>query len=154
MTVPWTTTYIRGMTESPTLSPAGFIALLQRLHPDLIRQGQRGTCFHVYRLLAEVFPGAEAYYDQQHVITKIGERFYDITGEVTPTPEYARMKDNPESYNRAHLWEAGVVGSDVAEMLASELVDVLVPLEFREEAMPKFATLIRPFLLRNLRFTH
>jgi hypothetical protein len=31
-----------------------------------------------------VFPEAECWYDTDHVCTKIDDKFYDITGEVTP----------------------------------------------------------------------
>lgn len=41
-----------------------------------------GSCYHFYLILKEVFPDAEAYYDEDHVITKIDGKFYDITGEV------------------------------------------------------------------------
>lgn len=42
-----------------------------------------GSCYHFYLILKEVFPDAEAYYDNYHVVTKIGDKFYDITGEIT-----------------------------------------------------------------------
>lgn len=41
-----------------------------------------GSCYQFYLVLKSVIPDAEAYYDGDHVITKIRERFYDITGEV------------------------------------------------------------------------
>ena len=41
-----------------------------------------GSCYHFYLILKEVFPEAEAYYDADHVITKIDGKFYDITGEI------------------------------------------------------------------------
>jgi hypothetical protein len=41
-----------------------------------------GSCYQFYLILKSIIPNAEAYYDSDHVITKIGERFYDITGEV------------------------------------------------------------------------
>lgn len=41
-----------------------------------------GSCYHFYLILKEVFPDAEPYYDNDHFITKIGDHFYDITGEV------------------------------------------------------------------------
>ncbi len=40
----------------------------------------RGSCFQFYRILKLVFPEAEAYYDMNHVITKIGVHYYDING--------------------------------------------------------------------------
>lgn len=41
-----------------------------------------GSCYHFYLILKEVFPDAEPWYDEDHVVTKIGDHFYDITGEV------------------------------------------------------------------------
>ena len=41
-----------------------------------------GSCYHFYLILKEVFPEAEIYFDENHVITKIENKFYDITGEV------------------------------------------------------------------------
>ena len=41
-----------------------------------------GSCYHFYLILKNVFPDAKAYYDQDHIITEIEGKFYDITGEV------------------------------------------------------------------------
>lgn len=41
-----------------------------------------GSCYHFYLILKQVFPEAKAYYDADHIITKIGDKFYDITGEI------------------------------------------------------------------------
>jgi hypothetical protein len=41
-----------------------------------------GSCYHFYLILKQVFPQAQAYYDDTHIITKIDDKFYDITGEV------------------------------------------------------------------------
>ena len=41
-----------------------------------------GSCYHFYLILKEVFPDAEPYYDNDHIVTKIDGKFYDITGEV------------------------------------------------------------------------
>lgn len=41
-----------------------------------------GSCYHFYLILKEVFPDAEPWYDNEHIVTKIGDKFYDITGEV------------------------------------------------------------------------
>jgi len=41
-----------------------------------------GSCYHFYLILKEVFTTAEPYFDEDHVITKIDDKFYDITGEV------------------------------------------------------------------------
>ena len=41
-----------------------------------------GSCYHFYLILKEVFPDAEPYFDEDHIVTKIEGKFYDITGEV------------------------------------------------------------------------
>jgi hypothetical protein len=40
-----------------------------------------GNCYQFYEILKNVFPDSVAYYDGNHVWTKIDNRFYDITGE-------------------------------------------------------------------------
>ena len=42
-----------------------------------------GSCYHFYLILKEVFPKAECWYDLDHVVTKIDDRYYDITGELS-----------------------------------------------------------------------
>ncbi len=42
----------------------------------------RGSCYQFYKILKVVFPNAVAYYDSNHVITRICNKYYDITGEV------------------------------------------------------------------------
>lgn len=41
-----------------------------------------GSCYHFYLILKEVFHNAEPWYDNEHIVTKIDNKFYDITGEV------------------------------------------------------------------------
>lgn len=43
-----------------------------------------GGCYQFYRFLKTVYPKAEPYLsqDKQHIVTKIGSSFYDITGRV------------------------------------------------------------------------
>lgn len=41
-----------------------------------------GSCYQFYLILKSIVPEAQAYYDSSHVITRIGDKFYDITGEV------------------------------------------------------------------------
>ena len=43
-----------------------------------------GSCYHFYLILKEVFPQAECWYDQDHVLTKIDGKYYDIVGESYP----------------------------------------------------------------------
>lgn len=59
-----------------------FISTVRDSHPTMVSIFTHGSCLYFYRILKSVFPQAEAYYDMDHVITKIGDRYYDITGEV------------------------------------------------------------------------
>jgi hypothetical protein len=52
-----------------------------------------GGCykFHLWlqeRLSNAYWVNSEGYYNSDHVITKVGERYYDINGEVTDTEGY------------------------------------------------------------------
>jgi len=43
----------------------------------------RGSCCNLYFILKTVFPKAKAYFNIEHIITKIDGKYYDITGEVS-----------------------------------------------------------------------
>jgi hypothetical protein len=55
-----------------------------------------GSCYHFYLILKTVNPDAKAYSDDNHVITRIFGRFYDITGEVE------RGNHIPVDYHYSH----------------------------------------------------
>lgn len=62
-----------------------FIKIVRRAHPAMPQIYQSGSCWQFYELLNNRFPGeCDPYYEVGHIITKIGDRFYDITGEVFP----------------------------------------------------------------------
>ena len=42
----------------------------------------QGSCFHFCNMLAFLYPEGEAYHDCNHAIFRLGDRYYDITGEV------------------------------------------------------------------------
>lgn len=44
--------------------------------------------------LKEIFPDAEAYENGDHVITKIGDKFWDIKGEVARTQGFKLCEQN------------------------------------------------------------
>jgi hypothetical protein len=53
----------------------------------------RGSCLHFYKILKQVFPDAECWYDQDHILTRIDNRFYDITGQVSIFMDYEKIKE-------------------------------------------------------------
>ncbi len=54
-----------------------------------------GSCYHFYLILKEVFSEAEPFYDGDHIVTKIDNRFYDITGEVGNWPSSTKYEKMP-----------------------------------------------------------
>lgn len=60
-------------------------AIISRIRDSFIGSQQvytEGSCYHFYLILKEIYRGAEAYYDGDHIVTKIDDKFYDITGEI------------------------------------------------------------------------
>jgi len=58
------------------------IEAVQALDGEARKRFTQGECYAFHEWLKTVIPSAVAYYDNDHVISKIGTRFYDITGEV------------------------------------------------------------------------
>lgn len=53
-----------------------------------------GGCFHLYLLLKKLCPEAEPWYNRDHIVTKIGKKFYDITGVVNNKDnKYIKFKE-------------------------------------------------------------
>lgn len=64
------------------LSPEFFIQTIRESFKGSEIVYTQGSCYKFYKILKQVFPEAKAYYNSDHVLTEIGGRFYDITGEV------------------------------------------------------------------------
>lgn len=65
-------------------TPESFISKIRDSFVGSQQVYTEGSCYHFYLILKEVFPEAESWYDQDHILTKIDSKFYDITGEVYP----------------------------------------------------------------------
>lgn len=60
-----------------------FITLIRESCPSRqIHIFRNGACYQFFKILKSVYPQAVAYYNQDHVITEIDGKYYDITGEV------------------------------------------------------------------------
>ena len=55
-----------------------------------------GNCYQFYKILKSVFKDAEAYYDSNHVWTKIDGKFYDIRGEKFLGDRSLRLVESPD----------------------------------------------------------
>lgn len=67
------------------------LTLLKELRESYPSMGDiflNGSCLNLYFILLSHYPSAECYFDMNHVITKIDDKFYDITGEVTDVEGY------------------------------------------------------------------
>ncbi len=72
---------------------------------------KNGSCYQFYKILKTVFPEAKAYYNVDHCITKISNKYYDITGEVEYTNHllvdkyYDHKKLNKLKF-KVEVWDA------------------------------------------------
>jgi len=70
------------------VSVLDFIEAIRKSREDNEIAYTNGGCYQFYKILKSVFPEAEPYYNSDHVITKIGNNFYDISGVVTDVSEH------------------------------------------------------------------
>jgi len=54
----------------------------------------KGSCFNFYLILKQMYPQALAYYNEDHVITFIDGKYYDITGEIKDITGYSKTVTN------------------------------------------------------------
>lgn len=82
-----------------------FVRSVRESFPDAVEVYTNGSCYRFYEILKNVYPTAVPYYNivAGHVISKIGSRYYDITGEVSPEG-YFPMKNEPNIFNSARGW--------------------------------------------------
>ena len=83
-----------------------FIDLLREGIPNAESLFLYGGCYKLYKILKFVFDDAVAYYDGNHVITKIGDKFWDIRGEVKPSERHLPV--DGKIYTHEELIESGL----------------------------------------------
>lgn len=99
--------------------------VIRRSFHDSVLVYRYGGCYGFYLVLKHFFPTAIAYYDDKHkdhILTKIGDRFYDITGEVD-CKEVCRKRPYWEEPIRLTAadhehWEDCMYGQRLEDMLA------------------------------------
>ena len=57
-----------------------FLQELRNSHPEQVEIFTRGSCLNLFCMLRVICPEAKCYYNENHVITKIGDHYYDIKG--------------------------------------------------------------------------
>lgn len=71
------------------------IRSIRESFPQAAHVYTHGGCYRFFLILKQVYPEADAYYDSNHVITRIGDRYYDITGEVQPKRHHTLLSEDP-----------------------------------------------------------
>lgn len=59
-----------------------YISTIRDGHPMMVRIFSNGSCLNFHLILKKVYPEAIPYSNIDHIISKIDDRYYDITGEV------------------------------------------------------------------------
>lgn len=54
-----------------------------------------GSCYHFYLILKQVFPQTQPHYDEDHVVSEIDGKYYDITGEIRGDLNLAKYERVP-----------------------------------------------------------
>lgn len=84
------------------------INLIRESHPEAKKAFREGSCYILSRILCIAFPHAETYYDikNSHVVTKIWDGFYDITGRLkTDGKDFIPIESEPSIYEQAKTWK-------------------------------------------------
>ena len=84
-----------------------FISALRDAHQDMEVLFLEGQCYALFRILRQVWPSAECWYDtsEGHVYTKIGRCYYDIRGRHTRVGSSCKLLDY-KSGVPPHRWGA------------------------------------------------
>lgn len=59
-----------------------FISLIRNSHSKMTDIFTQGSCGDFYKILREVYPESIPYYNSNHMITRIDDKYYDITGQI------------------------------------------------------------------------
>lgn len=61
------------------------ISNIRNSHSEMVNIFSYGSCMNFFVILKSIFPEAVAYDNIHHVITRIDDKYYDITGQVMRT---------------------------------------------------------------------
>lgn len=97
-----------------------FIRVVRQGYPDSGIVYTHGACYGFYQILKHLNKKAVAYMtdDHQHIVTKLGDRYYDIDGEfINGDGELARpvIKLTPRLHDN---WECCSSGQRLEHMLS------------------------------------
>ena len=62
-----------------------FIRTIRESHPDIEYIYMNGSCLNFHFILKSVYPESIPYFNINHIVTRIDDKYYDITGVVDIT---------------------------------------------------------------------
>lgn len=88
------------------------IAAIRNSFNDAVKVYTEGSCFQFYLIIKSICPYAEPWYDSivGHVYAKVGDKFYDINGQLKDEEligDLWDLRDEPNIYKRAGEWKYG-----------------------------------------------
>lgn len=69
------------------------ITEIRNSHSEMSNIFSKGSCLNFHIILKAIFSNAQAFYNSDHIITKIGIKYYDINGEVLNIENYIPFED-------------------------------------------------------------
>lgn len=79
--------------DSKSLRILRLISELRGSHPNMEYLFLNGACMNLFYILRTIYQEAEPWYNMSHIITKIDDSFYDITGKILDVSEYRPFVD-------------------------------------------------------------
>lgn len=79
-----------------------FIQALQHLPDSVVWMFRHGGCYAFYQLVHQLFPQAEALYDGDHVLVRVGDTVFDAVGLREPNERHDLI--DPLVAERAVTW--------------------------------------------------
>jgi len=111
---------------------------------------QNGSCYKFFTILKMIFKEVEPYYNNRHVVSKIGDNFYDITGKVTG--EFVPYAQNISlENNKFDLFDVGIECANCGDYNFHH--DVFIHKEYKE-ALDKTAIVSKSDLYGNITYVN
>jgi hypothetical protein len=89
------------------LSILNTIYLIRNSHPEMVNIFTNGGCMNFFLILRSIYPQATPWYDNNHVITEIDGKFFDIKGQVLKTDRFDKL---------VNYWTTDRVSRKISEM--------------------------------------
>lgn len=96
------------MNVNTHLTPLAIIYVIRESFYGSEHVYTQGSCYQFYEILKLIFPGAQAYSNGEHVITRIDNIFYDIEGMTNPDGYEPVKLNDPTRKTKFDFWNCGL----------------------------------------------